>query len=510
MTTIRRFTIDEPDALAGVLPDGVRLESRGAVRSLQRTYLDTFDWRVHGTGGRLAVEDDAGGLALRWLPADGDPFIVATDRLPRTPRDLPAGHLRDLLWPVVDIRTMLPVAAADVEREELRAVDAAGQLLGLVAMEHARPVDADGASAAVRSTVQLEGVGADDQGVALVAAFERVLERAEDELFEWSRLRGRSPGDYRTKPSLTVGGDAPASVALRSILGQLHDVCAANVPGVLADHDVEFLHDLRVSMRRARSAISQLNGVLPGDARELTDELRWIGGITGPCRDLDVYLLEMPASRAMLPETPRDDLASLERHIRHARSRALRRVARALRSPRFERLMTTWRDVAAATDTADAPRADRTIGDLAASRIRKAYRRILRRGDGLGDDPPAADLHRLRIDAKKLRYLLEFFGELFDPARVDALVKELKRLQDLLGGFNDMDVQRRRLREFAAELKDDPDVPAATLLAIGHLEAALESRQETFRHGFGERFAAFAAPAVRDEVAALFGAGGRS
>ncbi len=510
MTTIRRFTIDEPDALAGVLPDGVRLESRGPVRSLHRTYLDTFDWRVHGAGGRLAAETDTDGLTLRWLPFDGDPFSIKVDRVPRTARDLPGGHLHDVLAPAIDIRALLPVAAADVEREELRAVDGAGNLLGLVALEHARATGADGGAAPARSAVHLEGVGIDAQGRALIAAFERVLEIAEDELTEWSRLRDRTPGDYRTKPSLAVGPDGPAAAALRSILGQLHAVCEANVPGVLADHDVEFLHDLRVSMRRARSAISQLKGVLPGDARHLSDELKWIGGITGPCRDLDVYLLELHASRAMLPDRLRDDLDPLERHIRRARSRARRRVARAVQGERFRRLMTTWQAVASDTETADAPRADRAVGGLAAARIRKAYRRILRRGEGLGDDPPPAELHRLRIDAKKLRYLLEFFGALFDPARVDPLVKELKRLQDLLGGFNDMDVQRRHLREFAAELKDDPDVPAATLLAMGRLEAALETRQEAFRHGFGKRFAAFAAPAIQDEFRALFRAGGGS
>jgi len=510
MTAIRRFTIDEPDALAGVLPDGVRLESRGPVRSLRRVYLDTFDWRVHGAGGRLAAETEADGLTLRWLPGEGDPFTVTVDRLPRSAGDLPPGHLHDVLAAAVDVRALLPAAEADLEREELRAVDAAGNLVGLVALEHARPVDADGGAAGVRSTVQLEGVATDRQGLALAAAFGRALEPAGDDLATWSALRGRTPGAYRTKPSLTVGRDAPAAAALRSILGQLHDVCAANVPGVLADHDIEFLHDLRVSMRRARSAISQLEGVLPGDARELSDELKWIGGITGPCRDLDVYLLELQASRSMLPEGLRDDLAPLERHIRRARSHARRRVARAVRGERFRRLMATWQTVASDTGTAEAPRADRAIGDLAASRIRKAYRRILRRGARLGDDPPPAALHRLRIDAKKLRYLLEFFGELFDPARVDPLVKELKRLQDLLGGFNDMDVQQRRLREFAAELKDDAAVPTATLLAMGRLEAALESRQEAFRHGFGERFAAFAAPAIRDELDDLFGAGGRS
>jgi CHAD domain-containing protein len=506
MASLRRFFIDEPDALAGVLPDGVRLESRGPVHRFRRTYLDTFDWRVHDAGGRLVAETDVDGTILRWLPGDGDPFAVAVRRMPRFARDLPAGHLHDRLAKALDIRALLPIAEADLHREALRAVDRRGNLVGLVTVETAQPTGSDGTPLIepASSTVEVESIGFDRPAIALMAAFARVLEPAGDELTAWSRPRGREPGDYRSKPKLEVGRSAPAHVALRSILGQLRETCEANVAGVLADHDVEFLHDLRVSVRRARSAISQLKGVLPEGARDLASELKWLGGVTGPCRDLDVYLLELDASRAMLPEERRDDLEPLARHIHKARSRARQRVARALRSERFTRLLEAWSAVASDTAVSDAPHAERPIGGLAASRIRKAFKRILRRGEGLGDDPPPADLHRLRIDAKKLRYLLEFFGELFDSSRVDPLVKELKRLQDLLGGFNDMDVQQRHLREFADELKGDDAVPAATLLAMGRLEGALEHRQEEFRHGFGARFAAFSAPEVQDEFRAVF------
>jgi hypothetical protein len=71
-----------------------------------------------------------------------------------------------------------------------------------------------------------------------------------------------------------------------------------------------------------------------------------------------------------------------------------------------------------------------------------------------------------------------------------------------------MDVQQRHLRTFATQLKDDPQVPASTLLAMGRLEAALEARQEGFRHGFGERFSAFSADAIQSDFRDLFGSGG--
>ena len=96
---------------------------------------------------------------------------------------------------------------------------------------------------------------------------------------------------------------------------------------------------------------------------------------------------------------------------------------------------------AAADDTEDRPRAALPIEAVAADRIRKVYRRMVRDGDRIDDDSPDEDLHELRKRGKELRYLLELFGSLFPDDVVKPTVKALKDLQDVLGHFQDRSVQ---------------------------------------------------------------------
>ena len=134
---------------------------------------------------------------------------------------------------------------------------------------------------------------------------------------------------------------------------------------------------------------------------------------------------------------------------------------------------------------------------------------MIKRGSELGEDPPPEQLHRLRIDGKKLRYLLEFFASLYEPINVTRLVKELKRLQDILGGFNDMTVQQARLLEFAEELMASGEARPETVLAMGRLAAAMARRQDELYQGFSSAFAAFASPSSQQRYCSLFSGGER-
>jgi CHAD domain-containing protein len=145
------------------------------------------------------------------------------------------------------------------------------------------------------------------------------------------------------------------------------------------------------------------------------------------------------------------------------------------------------------------------ISELAGKRILKAYARMVDRGTGLGTDPPPEILHRLRIDAKKLRYLLEFFTSLYPKETVTQLVKELKLVQDILGGFNDMEVQQRRLAEFADELMSTGKARSETVFAMARLSDAMAQRQEDFRLAFTDRFASFSCADSRRLYRSTFG-----
>ena len=465
----------------------------GPETTIPVTWLDTFDWRLWRAGCRLSLEGTPQQRRLVVVRSGASPWVLPVSRTPRRATDLPEGDVRDALAPLIENRALIPVGSLRVERRLLRVVDDEGNGRARLWWETA----AAGDEAADATSIRLDAIPgeerlADGLRAALEASFE-LAPTAADDLDLAAAAGGRTPGDYSTKPAIQLERDEPAAESLGRILGVLHEVAAANVDGVLADVDVEFLHDLRVATRRARSALSQLKGVAEGEiVASLRDELRWLQGLTGSCRDLDVWLEEIPALVALLPEAQRPALSALERHVRDARRNELRRVRRGLRSERFERLLATWAEVS--SDPPAGPRGPAPIGEVADDRIARAHRRILKKGRAIDDGSPAEALHRLRIDAKKLRYLLELLGSLYDGDAAGRFVRRLKKLQDLLGEHNDRSAQRERLHRFAAEMVDGGAARADTLLAMGRLEGELTRLQRRLRADFARTFGSFSGP----------------
>ena len=96
-----------------------------------------------------------------------------------------------------------------------------------------------------------------------------------------------------SKPKFRLPKGTRSDAAGRIALNALAEIAEANLPGTLDDLDTEFLHDLRVSIRRARSVLRELDGVFEPTARaRLREDLKWAQQLTGPTRDLDVQLLE--------------------------------------------------------------------------------------------------------------------------------------------------------------------------------------------------------------------------
>jgi CHAD domain-containing protein len=479
----------------------------------QVTFLDTFDWRLHAAGARLTSEREGRSRSLHWSTADAPPYVLPIDAVPRFAADLPSGFLRDRLEPLIEVRRLLELGSCRVDRCPMRLLDDAGNILVRLDLTEVTILDGGGdACDGPRRQLAVEPVP--DQDEAAESLVRRLAEAGltvaspPDLLAATAAVLGRVPGDYSSKPRIDLRPDQPAEEALRALLHQLLDTLTANVVGVLDDLDIEFLHDLRVATRRTRSALSQLKNVLPaGPVKDFAAEFKWLGGVTGPLRDMDVYLLEMAQHRQQL-DAPDDVLGPLDQLLRRTRRNQLRRVRRALRSARFERLVTGWAAFLENPGGAEDEPAEAAtpILEIANRRILKAYRRMLKRGKKLQSEPPPELLHRLRIDAKKLRYLLEFFRELYDPSLIATLVKELKKLQDILGGFNDMEVQQRRLREFADRMIEEQSAAAATIFAMGRLADVMRERQESYRLQFHDRFEAFASKNSRRLYDRLFGA----
>jgi CHAD domain-containing protein len=280
---------------------------------------------------------------------------------------------------------------------------------------------------------------------------------------------GASKAKVRVPLSAGQRSDAAAVAVLRGLLG----VILANRDGALDGRDPEYLHQFRISVRRSRTVQRQLAGVFPPlELRGFRSEFGWLQQATGEARDLDVQALELETLRGRLPGAVRQDLDPLRAVLDHARLAAHGQLVSVLRSRRTDDLLRDWEmllESLVEMPTGGRERATRPIGDFAAHRVRRAYRRLLKVGEGLTDASPPSAVHALRKRGKELRYLLELFAvPLHSAEALASLITPLKALQDVLGRHQDRHIQMTMLRHAAPEVASLRGGPQA-VLAMGML-----------------------------------------
>jgi CHAD domain-containing protein len=503
-----------------LLPDGVRADTALAerldvagepLRALQRTFYDTFDGRLHDEELVLIHED--GRMTLVEAAGYGGRVGAEHARAPARllAADLPPGPLREALEALVEMRALLPTATVRTRTRRLRVLDDEGKTVVRLAAETAS-LTADGrARTPLRSRLHVmpvRGYDGELRRVRRTLEEELGLAPAEQSLHDEAvAAAGGRPGGVHTKPDVDIIADERTDAAAAAVLTELLATIEANVPGTLEDIDTEFLHDLRVSVRRTRSVQRQLAGAFP--ARELERyraEFKHLQQVTGPTRDLDVNLLEFDHLRSLLAPELAADLDPLRGLLEARREAEFRKMGRALRSARTRRVLDGWAALIAGLVISaddDRPAAARPIAEVAGERIHKVHRRMVKMGRAIDDDSPHEALHELRKKGKELRYLLELFGGVFPPDVIKPMVKTLKTLQNVLGRFQDREVQAallRSLRDDVAALEGGP----AALMAMGQLIDELGRDQDAARAEFAEQFAAFASKEQRRLVRETF------
>jgi CHAD domain-containing protein len=317
----------------------------------------------------------------------------------------------------------------------------------------------------------------------------------------------RRPSRPAAKPRLELDPAERADRAARRLLAPLFEVLRSTEAGVREARDPELLHDYRVALRRTRTALSQLPGVFP--ERELEAfgrEFAWLGQVTGPRRDHDVLVSGLDGYLQELPPWVRDDLQPLRRFIIEREAHEQEELVSALDSDRYRRLIRGWERFLARRRAASPPAAQalRPIRAAAGERLGRAWRQVDKRARAVGRASAPAEIHRLRIAAKKFRYLLEFFRSLYPAREVDRFVRSLKDLQDVLGTYNDLATQKRSLAAFAEELAAPGTAPTGTLLAAGYLLARLDDRQAKVGEQLRAALAKYRRSAIRERQRRLF------
>ncbi|MFO1323868.1 MAG: CHAD domain-containing protein [Burkholderiales bacterium] len=256
-------------------------------------------------------------------------------------------------------------------------------------------------------------------------------------------------------------GKATAGVAFAAIIRSCLAQIEGNAHGVLSDEDPEWIHQMRIGVRRLRACLSLARrGIATARIEPLRVELRWFAQALGPARDYDVFAATtLPAFRDAVVRgsaaaTLAPALAKLSARAAVWRRDAHTAARAAVASPRFLRLVLAAAALAAAPD-ADAQHSQAHAGRLAEPArefarplLKRRHNALLALGNDLAHSPPEAR-HAARLAAKKLRYAAEFFAGLYPKKRTRAYRKVLAALQEELGAWNDAAVAARLAGELA-------------------------------------------------------------
>lgn len=250
-------------------------------------------------------------------------------------------------------------------------------------------------------------------------------------------------GEVDLDPGMT------ARAALRRIAASCVEQIVRNEDAVHAGIP-EGVHQMRVGIRRLRAALSAFAPLLPeGEHRWFSGELRWLGGVLGAARNLDVFAEDLVAPAVSTIGTV-PGLAALNAVLAERRALAYEKATGAILSPRHTALvlrLTRWLEDRG-SENPSSPALARPIGEVAPEVLERRMKAVRRRAAGFSRQSPE-QRHRLRIALKKLRYAVEMLGRLYDHEKTDRLLRAAKRLQEKLGEANDLSMAHDLVAELA-------------------------------------------------------------
>jgi inorganic triphosphatase YgiF len=449
-------------------------------QSLHSIYFDTHDRQLRDsdvslrtrTDGRKVVQtvkmlDGSSGSIARgeWeaLLSDPipDPSLIIDPALPQEFRDLTSADLQ----PVFDV---------DIKRETRRLTS--DQTKIDVSLDSGTVI-VDGQHEPIHE-IELELVAGEIKD--LFAEAQRISNAVD------GRLHMRTKADrgyaltqpehqpWSRAPKLCLTPELTAGGAFRLIILNSISHLTANDDCARLNLHVEGVHQCRVALRRLRSAFKIYRPLLRRKRIEsIEDAVRSLGAILGAARDLDVLQTELvdPAIKA-LGEAER--LAPLLASLAAKKAEAYQQVSQALAAPDYRRFLIDLCALAHADDLGkvrpDAPGLDQPVTELASSALSKAHDTLLERGHGFETLSTSAR-HDVRIALKRLRYALDFFGNVFDGAPKKKFVKRLARLQEDLGRMNDVAIAERMLTQLVGIAGSGSSSPAPAA-SHGHLSFA--------------------------------------
>ena len=440
------------------LPAGFELERVG-FKELEDTYFDTDDWRLNRAGYtcRIRSKGDSSELTLKSM-AESSGGMRSRRELTEVlespsvrPTEAP-GQCGAIIRAVAGRSPVEAQFRLETHREVFNLSDAEGLLAEIAVDETSIPVGEDRPVRLSRVEIEVDAAAV-ERARAFVAAMVSAnhLTEAGTSKFESALIAtGKSVPTRNGKfGATTVSPEMTAGEVAYAVLRKQFGVLEENEPGTRLGEDIEALHDMRVATRRMRAALAAFRPVLTPRMLRFRDQFGWVASALGEVRDLDVQLERMHEWRANFPAERAAALEGVEEVLNARRKVARKRMLAVLDSRRYERLCLSFAGaLRAGPPKSFAPGRTPILG-VAPDLVERRYKRLRKQGDAIKKNSPPEAYHLLRIDAKKLRYALEFVGNGIYGKPATEFSSKVTEMQDVLGLHQDAYVAIDMLQEIA-------------------------------------------------------------
>ncbi len=456
-------------------------------------YFDTFDLRLYKGGYISLVRNGRFSLFSREDGAEQCGMSVQSEKPSRFRDYYPQGKLREILSDLIDVRALMALVAVHETKERREVQNERGKTIAHMTVIRRRLVSNGGTEKDIDPVIALTPLrGFEEETKELAASFRQSMAQvSHDDLFRELISHAEYVED------VTRGGYPPfieptwsSCHAVKVILENLLNTSKEQERGIIGDIDTEFLHDFRVSIRRGRVAVGQCRDIfIPEKYETLREALKIVHSATGPLRDIDVMLMDEPYYHSLVPEQLSEGLNIFFTYIRTLREEEHMKLVEFIGSADYAE------QIALASSFCTSPVQEtckpETIPIIrtAAAVILRRFKKLRKRIDKLLKGTET--IHEVRIDCKKLRYLLEFFSQLFPGQKVKKTIKKLKKFQNSLGDLHDVKVQQQILMESLDRMQHSEYASAEANAAIGGIVTVLSSKEREIEgtlHTFLEEY----------------------
>ncbi|MBU2705703.1 CHAD domain-containing protein [Zooshikella marina] len=476
-------------------------------------FYDTFEWLLWKKG--LICWYFQNQLSLQWLDYFTSPYdLYALDSLeltsPPNILHLPPSTFAHKVQKIIKARALTPTAEVLFTSTLFDCKDSEEKTRVRLQLDILQPPSQ--AKPKVKSLIvqPLKGYTADANFCQQLLTQNQCNKTSQTLLDEMEAEGLILPSSYSIKPSFNLTPELSVHDVIAKVTSQLLTLARLNEAGIVDDIDIEFLHDYRVAIRKIRSLITLLKHAFTAEKfNELKTSFGELGKQTNMLRDLDVYLNHQADFAQLLPDSLQTGLHVLFTDFQQARAQEHNKIKKHLKSRNYLRqikhLETQFQS---STSLCHGPLANEPILKAAKDRIYRQYHVIRKKSRRITPETPDEHIHDIRIACKKLRYLLEFFADLFPTNEITKLVSALKKLQDHLGLFNDLCVQQEFLQEYYHKELKKARHPAEEnyqlCLSVGGVIAALYQKQLQVRKKVTDHLSLFIDKDVRQQISHLF------